>query len=61
MLSMYAKRCEANLISYGRRPTSEYVLISKVQIKVATFWDVTLCSLVEVDWRFRGVYCLRLV
>jgi hypothetical protein len=25
---------------------------------MAVFWDVDLCSLVEVYWRFRGTYCL---
>jgi hypothetical protein len=26
-------------------------------MKMATFWDIVLCSLFEVDWCFRGVYC----
>jgi hypothetical protein len=26
-------------------------------MKMTAFWDVTPCSLVEVDRRFRGVYC----
>jgi hypothetical protein len=27
-------------------------------MKTTAFWDVAPCSLVEVDRRFRGVYCL---
>jgi hypothetical protein len=27
--------------------------------KMIAFWDTELCSLVEVDRRFRGAYCLR--
>jgi len=23
------------------------------------FWDIAPCSLVGVDWRFRGAYCLH--
>jgi hypothetical protein len=23
------------------------------------FWGIELCCLVEVDWRFRGAYCLH--
>jgi hypothetical protein len=26
---------------------------------MTAFWDVALCSLVGVEWRFRDVYCLR--
>jgi hypothetical protein len=28
-------------------------------MKVTAFWDMALCSLVEVDRRFRGAYCLH--
>jgi hypothetical protein len=30
------------------------------EMKMAAFWDVALCSLVEVDRRFRGAYCFHL-
>jgi hypothetical protein len=26
---------------------------------VTAFWNIVLCSFVEVDWCFRGVYCLH--
>jgi hypothetical protein len=29
-------------------------------LKMTVFWAVTPCSLVEVNWRFRGAYCLHL-
>jgi hypothetical protein len=28
-------------------------------LKMIVFWDVAPCSLVDIDWRFRGVYCLH--
>jgi hypothetical protein len=27
--------------------------------KMTVFWDIALCSIVEVDGHFRGAYCLR--
>jgi hypothetical protein len=26
---------------------------------MAVFWDVAPCSLVDIDWCFRGAYCLH--
>jgi hypothetical protein len=28
-------------------------------VKISIFWDVAPCSIVEVDRRFRGAYCLH--
>jgi len=28
-------------------------------MKIAIFWNVTPCSLVEIDGRFRSAYCLH--
>jgi hypothetical protein len=28
-------------------------------MKVIAFWDASPCSLIEVDWCFRGAYCLH--
>jgi hypothetical protein len=28
-------------------------------MKIAAFWDIASCSLVEVDRSFRGAYCLH--
>jgi hypothetical protein len=28
-------------------------------MKIAVFWDVAPCSLVDTDGRFRGAYCLH--
>jgi hypothetical protein len=28
-------------------------------MKMTVFWDVALCSLVEIDQSFRGAYCLH--
>jgi hypothetical protein len=30
-----------------------------VTMNTAVFWDVTLCSLMGVEWRFRGTCCCR--
>jgi hypothetical protein len=30
-----------------------------MNMKMITFWDTVLCSLVEVDSHFRGAYCLH--
>jgi hypothetical protein len=31
-----------------------------VNIKITACWDTAPCSIVEVDQRFRGVYCFHL-
>jgi hypothetical protein len=36
-----------------------FQVITVVSVKMTAFWDVALCSLVEVDQHFRGVYCLH--
>jgi hypothetical protein len=28
-------------------------------MKIIAFWDIAPCNLVEVDWLFRGAYCLH--
>jgi hypothetical protein len=28
-------------------------------IKITVFWDIGQCCFIEVDWRFRGAYCLH--
>jgi outer membrane phospholipase A len=28
-------------------------------MKMSAFWDIALCSLIEVDQHFRGAYCLH--
>jgi hypothetical protein len=51
----------------GKVYSSEYTNIAKVLIQVLTttsmkmviFWDVAACSLVDIDRRFRGAYCLH--
>jgi hypothetical protein len=32
-------------------------VLTATGMKITAFWDITPCSLVEVDRRFRGVYC----
>jgi hypothetical protein len=33
-------------------------VLTAASMKITTFGDIAPCSLVEVDWRFRGAYCL---
>jgi hypothetical protein len=33
--------------------------MSDGETKMADFWDVALCSLVETNRRFRGSYCIH--
>jgi hypothetical protein len=34
-------------------------VLTEANMKMAVFWDVAPCSLVEIDWHFRGAYCLH--
>jgi hypothetical protein len=36
-------------------------LLTTASVKVAVFWDVTACSLVDRYQSFRGTYCLNLL
>jgi hypothetical protein len=36
-----------------------YEVLTAANIKMAVFWVVAQCSLVEIYRRFRGAYCLR--
>jgi hypothetical protein len=36
-----------------------FQFLTAVSLKMAVFWDVAPCSLVEVYRRFRGAYCLH--
>jgi hypothetical protein len=52
------------LFLYDRRYNSAlyknyFTRYVKPKLKMIAFWDIAPCSLVEVDRRFRGAYCLR--
>jgi hypothetical protein len=32
---------------------------TKYSMKMAVFWDVALCSLVEIDLSFKGAHCFH--
>jgi hypothetical protein len=36
-----------------------WLLYQFQSMKTTVFWDIVLCSLVEVYWRFRGACCLH--
>jgi hypothetical protein len=35
-------------------------VLTATGMNMAVFWDVAPCSLVDIDQRFRGPYCLHL-
>jgi hypothetical protein len=32
-------------------------VLMAASMKMAAFWDIALCSLIEIDWHFRDAYC----
>jgi hypothetical protein len=36
-----------------------FQVLTAASVKVAIFWDIAPSSLVEIDRRFRGAYCLH--
>jgi hypothetical protein len=37
----------------------KFKILTAGNMKMAVFWDFAACSLVEIDRRFRGAYCLH--
>jgi hypothetical protein len=49
------------IMSFGHRPCrskESFLVLTAASMKMAVFWDVAPCSLVEIDRRFRGAYSL---
>jgi hypothetical protein len=40
-------------------PVVRFHVLTAASMKMFVFWDVAPCSLVEIDRRFRGAYCLH--
>jgi hypothetical protein len=38
---------------------TRFEVFTAASMKLSVVWDIAPCSLVGVDWRFRGVYCLH--
>jgi hypothetical protein len=36
-----------------------FEVLKAMSVKMAVFWDVAPCSLVDIDRRFIGAYCLH--
>jgi hypothetical protein len=50
------------MISRGKSKYSEMVIfevLTATGMKMAVFWDVALCNLVDIGRSFRGAYCLH--
>jgi ribosomal protein S12 len=41
------------------KPSVRFQILTAASVKFRAVWDVAPCSHVEVDRRFRGVYCLH--
>jgi hypothetical protein len=50
---------ETNSHSVHKRLPTFYATWRFITMKMAVFWDVTPCSLVDTDQCFRGSYCLH--
>jgi hypothetical protein len=46
-------------LSWARWIHVRFQVLAAASVKFGVFWDVAPCSLVGVDRRFRGVYCLH--
>jgi hypothetical protein len=42
-------------------PILEFRLLQQLTEEYTIFWDMKLCSLVDIYWRFRGTYCFHLL
>jgi hypothetical protein len=49
----------ATLLAVVTDKHMRYKVLTAASMKMIAFWDMAPCSLVEVDGRFRGAYCLR--
>jgi hypothetical protein len=49
----------ASLTFLRLQPLVKFEVLTATSMKTAVFWDVAPGSLVDIDWRFRGVYCLH--
>jgi hypothetical protein len=49
------------LVYFSRNQTllPERYVILVLNLKMAVCWDTAPCSLIEIDQRFRGAYCLH--
>jgi hypothetical protein len=38
-----------------------FQVLTAASMNMTVFWDVVPCSLVEIDRRFRGAYCIQIL
>jgi hypothetical protein len=50
---------ERRSCKYKQQDKLRFQVLTAASMKMAVFWVVTLCSLVEVYRHFRGAYCLH--
>jgi hypothetical protein len=45
--------------SLGLDVKKRFKVLTAASMKMTAFWDIAPCSLIEVDRRFRGAYCVH--
>jgi hypothetical protein len=61
MVSQELQSCSLTKLPFEENPTLNMIIRKHdnfTTMKTTAFWDIAPCSLVEVDRRFRGAYCL---
>jgi hypothetical protein len=48
-----------NLKNERNRRDVRFQVLAAANIQMTVFWDIASCGVIEVDRRFRGVYCLH--
>jgi hypothetical protein len=51
--------CSCRLLFYLCSYFVIFEVLIAASMKITAFWDIVPHSLIEVDWRFRGAYCLH--
>jgi hypothetical protein len=54
-----ADECCRRTLRENRIYSVRFEFLTVPNVKVTASWDIVLCSFIEVDRRFRGVYCRR--
>jgi hypothetical protein len=57
--SLALHRYSAHTSRQSKVASMRFQVLTATNMRMAVFWDVAPCSLVEVDRRFRGTYCLH--
>jgi hypothetical protein len=56
---MVGKHRSLPVFVLNRAELARFQILTATSMEMAVFWDVAQCSLVDIDKRFRGAYCLH--